>query len=317
MSHPTPLSAFAGDDSLKQAVLEKAVARWNAREVFPLPKLTWQPEKGLRSLAASLVESEEADAFSSKLGLPCSLALLCESLLGAGCIVTFDRSVTPTKPSVTAPLQIASFAGEWLAAIRPGADLSQVPQRFVLAFLNKVIAAEQGMGTHMGEPGRQAVQAVATLLSKSLAQQSSDAKQWSTARKAALLQVDEAPDVWGQTALTFAADIAWPPEDMADELVGLFRAFSFIWLEYLQLPFMSEELLEDTEAMLGGLRVVSDGSDVEAARAKHPNFERAIQAFQSEAGQAAMKACRDTADLAVSAAVREAMELMLACIRSA
>ncbi|MFZ6846330.1 hypothetical protein [Undibacterium sp. RuTC16W] len=318
------ISAFHGDPALKAELINPLRARWAANELLPASILKWMPEERIYSLCGAMVESQDKDVFQQRTGIPLELAMLSEALISASIEVTGDPS-NPLGFIIRGDNVILAFGMEWLDAVRPGADLTDVVPRYAVQLLQSMLRPDFVLSEHI-EPALAAVAArLLDLWQRELAGQSVDAQEWRAVRAAAL-QVSEAYETpWGFPITMFVESMGWPIRSIAGEFVGLFQPLAQTWLNYLRLPFFEEQDRADqTLSMIGWHRLwlaEREGELDEAAMNSFfddmPDINRAMHALGDADTRERLRAARVSANVVTTPMIRQQMDLLLKLIASA
>jgi hypothetical protein len=166
---PATSLTFHGDNTLKQAMLERFRAHLEAGRVTSTLN-TWNGQSG--SVIGCAIESDDLDVWSSTLGLPKWLALLIDAIAAAqGSPQAFALAGLPT-----------------LQAIPVGVDLDAAGSGFVLKLLADIAARREATSPDTALPS--ALATVTTLHTAVADGKSSDAAAWRAARRAAMAVAD-------------------------------------------------------------------------------------------------------------------------------
>jgi hypothetical protein len=159
------LKAFHGSPALKAKYLARVRQHREADEL--VKGKYWEQGKGC-AVGCTLEDRYNEDkhmAYETDLGIPVALARL-------------EDSIFEGLPNAKAMLWPERF----LDAIRPGADLTGVADKFMLAVL---VDDQHGCVRHADERGKQAVDGVAALLRRKIAGKTITAAEWNAADHAA------------------------------------------------------------------------------------------------------------------------------------
>jgi hypothetical protein len=159
------LKAFHGSPEIKAKYLARVRQHREADEL--IKGQYWQHGKGC-AVGCTLEERYNEDkhmAYETDLGIPVALARLEDSIFEG--LQDSEAQLWPER---------------FLSAIQPGADLSGVADKFLLALL----ADEQhGVWRHADDLGKQVIEAVAVLLRRKIAGATVTAAEWNAAARAA------------------------------------------------------------------------------------------------------------------------------------
>lgn len=186
-------TAFDSDPSRKQDLLDR-IDRHLAAETLTFMDTAWDGTQG-SPLGVSIEGVDPAD-YATRYGYPLSLAALLDPLL-AYPADTFDA---------------AGFVRDWVAVVRPGADLSRVPAELMLFML--------------GDPAVSAYHAGLTADLMALHRRDRDGDtpprpQWATARKTILTL----PAASSSPALALLEAASWPAASGRSSLTSAFEAW--------------------------------------------------------------------------------------------
>ena len=318
------ISAFHGDPALKARLVDPVRPRWAARELLPAAILKWVPDERMYSLCGALAESQEQQVFEQRTGIPLALAMLSEALISASIEITPDPS-SPAGFAMHGDDAILAFGMEWLDAVRPGADLSDVVPRYAAQALETVLGADFPLAEQI-EPAVAAAGArVLGLWRRELAGDDVGAVEWRAARVAAVEASERCGKPWCYPVAAFIESISWPVRSIAGEFVALFQSLLQSWLTYVRLPFFGERDREDQTLFWIGLRRMTlaeaeGGLDEEAMATffdDTPDVKRAMYALGDADTRARLRAARVGATVATTPVVRQQMDVLLQLIGNA
>jgi hypothetical protein len=155
------LKAYHGSPEIKAKYLARVRRHREADEL--IKGQYWQHGKGCAvgcTLQGRFVTGGH-DAYETDLGIPVALAHI-------------EDNIFENLPNAAAQLWPERF----LDAIRPGADLTGVADKFLLAVL---VDEQHGVWRHADERGKQVIEAVAALLRRKIAGKTVTAEEWTAA----------------------------------------------------------------------------------------------------------------------------------------
>lgn len=319
-----PSNAFKGDAALKSKIVEPLRPQWAARELIPASILKWQPEQNFRSLGAAMVQSQDRDAFEKGTGIPLELAMLCEALIQAGLEIGPDPS-RPQGFSMEGPKEVLAFGMEWIDAVRPGADLSNVVPLYMIDLLSTILADGFVLVDHIEPEVRAAATEILLLWIREWDGEEIEPKAWRVVRGLAMKACEASDDPWGFPIAGFVEAIAWPVKGLAPEFVTISQSVMVNWLDFLERPYLSEQDQADHLLDLRGRQALTKARSnpefndkaVEELLDSMPDVKRAMQSrFQPD-----VKARRSEAKLRARAVtvpvLRQRMNTILNLIESA
>ena len=318
------MQAFQGDAALKSQLIEPIRARWAARELLPASILKWMPDQKLYSLCGALVESQDADVFRERSGIPLELAMLCEALVQFGVEVSGDPE-QPAGFSMAGSDDILSFGTQWLDAIAPGADLSDIVPQFAVHIMQTILSPDFAMAGQIEVNVRAAGDQILALWQRELAGETADSKQWRAIRRATMEAAEACTTPWCYPVAAFFEAMSWPVRGLGGEFVSSFQYFMQNWLNHVRGPFLEEQDRADQiHALVGGrcLEVAGREGDLDEAATMAlldtmPDAKRALMAIGDPVARARLRAGRNRAAVATDPLIRREMDLMLGLIAGA
>lgn len=266
------MQAFNGDAALKAQMIESVRPRWESGALIPCAILKWSPEQHAYSLSAGLIESSDADEFERRTGIPVEFATFCESLMVVNTVL-IQNADNPMGWDLRMGDAIKAFGLEWLQAIRPGADLSEVLPRYIVQFMETALSPGFEMAPQIEPVLRDAANKVLGLWKRDLAGQPIEPKEWRQARGAAVLATEQQQSAWAHPLAHLVETLAWPLRDVKKEISQPFMYLAMTWAEYVSRSFLTEEDQRNQILALSGMRKV-------AIAEREPDFDdRAREAF--------------------------------------
>ncbi|TWB64444.1 hypothetical protein [Nitrospirillum viridazoti] len=322
MSRLSGIQAFGGDPAVKARMLERVRVRWRARALVPDTSLNWKCNGLPDSLSGALAETQDRGTFEERTGIPVDLALLCEALIAPG-IKKASAGDAATGASIEGAEHVLSFGLEWLDAIRPGAELDRVGAQFARYCLEMLLQPDFALAPYISAEFRAVGLRIAALWDRELAGETTARDGWRGVRKAALAaNADETP-VWGYRVATLLEAVAWPIQSISGEFVGVFAAFLFNWLMFLETAHMTEQERSDREHMLIGWRAMAIAPRDEAGNIDVdpleflPESQRVMSMDYVTRTMERTMAVRDAARGQKEQAIRGLMDTILGLIRKA
>jgi hypothetical protein len=318
------MTAFNGDASQKQALIESVRGRWLANELAPCAILKWAPDISFYSLNGALIEGEDSEAYEQRTGIPVTLALLCESLMAVATVTTPDAS-KPVGHRFHLSNRIRAFGLEWLEAIRPGADLAGVQTRFMVSFGDWFLSPSYALGAHL-EPGVRAVaERILATWKLELAGTLSDDKLWRDIRKAAVQASEACSDPWCYDLATAVESLAWPAAKIQAEFKQFFMIIVGQLLTWLQQPYLHPDDQANRVALFEAMRALSvaeaessmDEQATEKLFESRSEWSRALAGRRDATIMDRARAARLKAMEATDPPIRELMDSMLKLLATA
>ena len=206
------LKAYHGSPDLKAKYLARVRQHREADEL--VKGKYWEQGKGCAvgcTLEERFAEARHA-AYETDLGIPVALAHI-------------EDNIFENLPNAAAQLWPERF----LDAIRPGADLTGVADKFMLAVL---VDKKHGCVRHADEQGRRAIMAVAVLLRRKIAGKTITAEEWTAAaaRASSAARASYAASFvasYAARAAKYAAEAAAEHASFAAEHASFAEAASF------------------------------------------------------------------------------------------
>ncbi|NWK94587.1 hypothetical protein DM806_02655 [Sphingobium lactosutens] len=317
------IRAFGGDAARKSAMVEAVRPRWESNALLPATILKWDADSEIHSLGGALAETDDRATFEEKTGIPLECAMLCEALMA----LAVDISADPTSAqgfSMRGPSGILSFGMEWLDAVRPGADLSEVVPQFAAYILGIISSDVFALAGEIEPPVKAVAAQIHALWLRELAGETIASSEWSIVRRKAMAATTSNRSLFGHTIATFVESVAWPVRSLAPEFVALFQTVLVTWMTYLQRPFFSEEEQRDQDhAMIGWQRIdqVSreggSDEDMQAALDALPESKRVMESTFAPDVKARRAEVQEQARIATDPMLREQMNIVLKLIADA
>jgi hypothetical protein len=324
MSAATHYRAFHGDPARKAEMIDRVRAKWTQGQVFPLPYLKWRTDGGMVSLSGTLAETQDAEQFIERTGLPVELAALCEGLVHAGARFSEDKSA-PFGLAMRGSEVILAFAMEWLDAVPVGADMRDVVPRFMHGFLASILAPDFAMAAHVSPAVRACTERILGLWEREMSGVQVVPKQWRSLRADALRASEDPADPWGYASSELVESLAWPARGLAPEFVPILQVFMKESSQFLVAPYLSSEDRDILTQSLVGLRELSRAQadpqlsqlPTETLLERQPQSKRAVLALMQPGMQARLEAARQQAQPESDSALRQQMDSLRRLIEAA
>jgi len=317
------MQAFHGDAAEKTKLVESIRPRWVAGQLLPATILKFDTENKLFSLGGALANTQDIDVFVATTGIPHELAMLCEALVSAGVELVTEAGPPPTFALKGAD-KVLSFGVEWLDAIRPGADLSDVVPQFMARFMECVLSPAFPLASHIEPQAREIAGRILGYWRQELAGETVDGKTWRAVRKAATEASATLTDPWCFFFGDLLEALAWPVRGLGGEFVALYRSFAIVWTGIVQRPYLDPEDQENQVLSSKGWRLVAkvskeSGDDEEAVQRAldaAPGEKRALMSVGDPVVRARLRAGKLCAQEVTGDVVREQMDELLELIKS-
>lgn len=212
--------AWGGDPERKRQALQAVAAAIDARPqavVLPLPRPPgpWDPDdaKVSGNIYWAAFCTTDPGELAARSGVTISvLEVICAVL--SVCSVPEPCAEGPMTWHV-APAAVGA-AVRALDAIPVGAEMTEVPQRYLRTVLDDLQSGALLDGRALGADGQRLLAQVAALHRTD----SSDAAAFRAARRAAVQATDAADSDLDRTVLAFVEAVAWPADGLGGELAG-------------------------------------------------------------------------------------------------
>ncbi len=219
MSAETPPGAWGGDPERKRQVVEQVrAAAYGRDEVAAGAVLHLRHQDGRRTsgqIFAVAFDTADAAEIEARSGLPALVLRLIGGVLAA-CEHWSAGRDGKTGDLYVAPAAIDG-AARMLEAIPVGADLAVLPQRYLVALLTQ-LSADPGDDTWLAGSGTR------DLLRSVLALHAGDRRdkaEFRALRRDVVRATDAAESIPDRVVLTMLESVAWPIDDLTEELPGV------------------------------------------------------------------------------------------------
>lgn len=312
------MNAFNSDAKLKETLIESVRERWSNGQLVPCAILKWVPDMGFYSLNSALIESEDAQLYEQRTGIPVTLALLCESMVTMAVVTTPDAS-KPAGSAFHLQPPMRSFGIEWLEAIRPGADLDSVLPAFMARYLVWFLSPGYALGEHIEPAVRLAAERILALWQLELAGERPEDKAWREVRKAAVQASEACTDPWCYDLATAVESLAWPADDIRVEFKQFFMIILGQLSAFQRQPYLHPDDQANTVAMFEAMRALTaaeaegpmDQATTQALFDSRPDWSRALAGRLDPAILDRVRAAKLAAQEATDRPIRQLMDSML------
>ena len=318
------MQAFNGNQALKDEMVGRVRTQWAAGKLVAAAVLCWDDENALYSVNGALAETSDADEFVARTGIPLELALLCESTLSLNAVAVPDKSKKVGFAVVHDPA-LDPAVSEWLAAIRPGADLESVVPKFMVFFLDFVLSDQFAQREFITAEVRSAAEKILANWKRELAGQAIDAKAWRELRGDAVEATERIGQPWAYPVSHFVETMPWPVASMVKEFNQPFMFLTGNLMSFLQSPYQAEEDQKLAELALKGhlmsreLDRAGKGGreEFEALVEANPDIKEAMSWYSDEARNARVKRGQQRAFASTTPLVKQFMDKLTELIRQA
>lgn len=234
------MNAFKGSIAVKQQLVEPIRGPWNSRELLPFGMLKFRDKYNLTSLSGALAQTEDKKEFEERTGIPLELALLCEAMISMGTQL-YVTEEAPTVPIQVGSDDVLSFGTQWLDAVTPGVDLSDVVPKYMVELFETMLDREFVMAKYIEPEVREAAVRILQLWKRELAGEDVGNAEWKEARKCAIAASEGIKQAKCLPAARVVEALAWPVRSVSSDFVSVFQGFGMSWMTELQYPFFLEE----------------------------------------------------------------------------
>lgn len=212
-------SAFHGDAVLRQTVVERLRLHIQAGHI--VGHSACDAEQGRYNLTSATVHSEDLAEYERKLGIPAVLALIQESISN----LFLQRASHDAQETRFAFAPYASnYPVEWLQSLPLGADLQNVPARFLSWMLLDLTDMQHPLTTAASAEAKAVARTMAGLYARVASGAVVTAAEWTAARNAAMNVLHGSDDAVSKAVANLAEVVAWPSDETvrASEVPALF-----------------------------------------------------------------------------------------------
>lgn len=276
------MQAFNGDPAVKSGLMATLEPRWMAGELLPLPMLKSDNEHRIYSICGVLANGQDREQFEAITGIPVDLALTCETLVGAGTEMHADENGVVVSGSAS----IMAAGLEWLDAIHPGTDLTNVLRQYMLGFFRCILAADFVMAEHISPATRAVGEDIADFWGREISGEIIPAPNWRAVRKAAVRASEAVSDPWEFTIAHSVESLAWPLTSLPAEFVNILQGMLAHWLAFVRLPFRDYgDQVDQVHSLVGWRRLGQAEGDLdeEGLQQLFADLPDALRVLQSAA----------------------------------
>jgi thioredoxin 1 len=209
-------SAFHGDAVLRQSVVERLRQHIQAGHIVNRPAC--DAEQGRYNLTSAIVHSEDLTEYERKLGIPATLALIHENISN---LFLQPASGDAQETRFAFAPHASNYPVEWLQSVPLGADLQNVPARFLSCMQHPMTAVASA-------ESKAVARTTAGLFARVASGAVVPAAEWAAARNAAMNVLHSNDNDVSKAVANLAEVVSWPSDETvrARDMPALFSIFT-------------------------------------------------------------------------------------------